>query len=199
MYALGVLEEHGDVFEVGAQYVSNSLFPQPPAPVSYVQFAELIGLFAAPLNSSHHDVVHVMLPVAGAVPHCACADRGVAKIHTLIAKQRANLPIEWICRIEIASRGIDSPAAIIIAATAGSQGSAGSSTIEERIVWSRCLIQRLASCSLCAISSLAAFRPVRMQSGIPIPSYAFPASRSPGSVATRSFTRVIRSWCPTAY
>jgi hypothetical protein len=33
MYSFGVLVLHGDVFEVGAQYVSSSLLPQPPAPV----------------------------------------------------------------------------------------------------------------------------------------------------------------------
>src|SRR6266536_3874453 len=42
-YALGELELHGEVFEVGAQYVSSSLFPKPPAPVSYVHFVGSIG------------------------------------------------------------------------------------------------------------------------------------------------------------
>src|SRR6266436_566674 len=79
MYALGELELHGEVLDVGAQYVSSSLLPHPPPPVSYVQFVELIGLFAAPLNSSHQFVVHVMEPVAGVVPHCAAADFGSAE------------------------------------------------------------------------------------------------------------------------
>jgi hypothetical protein len=38
-----------------------------------------MGLLAAPLNSSHQFVVHVMEPVAGVVPHCAAADFGIAE------------------------------------------------------------------------------------------------------------------------
>src|SRR6266481_3042470 len=97
MYALGELELHGEVLDVGAQYVSSSLLPNPPPPVSYVQFAELIGLFAAPLNSSHQFVVHVMEPVAGVVPHCAAADFGSAERRTLTTERRAMLVT--LCRI----------------------------------------------------------------------------------------------------
>ena len=89
MYALGELELHGEVLDVGAQYVSSSLLPHPPPPVSYVQFAELMGLFAPPLNSSHQFVVHVMDPVAGVLPHCAAADFGIAEKRTPNTKRRA--------------------------------------------------------------------------------------------------------------
>jgi hypothetical protein len=34
MYSFVALVLHGDVFDVGAQYVSSSLLPHPPAPVS---------------------------------------------------------------------------------------------------------------------------------------------------------------------
>src|SRR5579863_3725569 len=89
MYAFGELELQGDVFDDGAQYVSSSLLPQPPPPVSYVQFAELIGLLAAPLNSSHQFVVHVMEPVGGVVPHCAAADFGIAERRTPNTRRKA--------------------------------------------------------------------------------------------------------------
>jgi hypothetical protein len=52
---------------------------------------ELIGLFAAPLNSSHQFVVHVIAPVAGVVPHCALADFGSAQKRMVVAKTRAKL------------------------------------------------------------------------------------------------------------
>jgi hypothetical protein len=57
--------------------------------MSYVQFAELMGLFAAPLNSSHQFVVHVMDPVAGVLPHCAAADFGIAEKRTPNTNRRA--------------------------------------------------------------------------------------------------------------
>ena len=57
--------------------------------MSYVQFVELIGLFAAPLNSSHQFVVDVMEPVAGVVPHCAAADFGIAEKRAPNTKRRA--------------------------------------------------------------------------------------------------------------
>jgi hypothetical protein len=60
---------------------------------------ELIALFAAPLNSSHQFVVHVMEPVAGVVPHCAAADLGIAKRTTLKTQSRVMRAIELMCRI----------------------------------------------------------------------------------------------------
>jgi hypothetical protein len=48
-----------------------------------------MGLFAAPLNSSHQFVVHVMDPVAGVLPHCAAAEFGIAKKRTPNTKRRA--------------------------------------------------------------------------------------------------------------
>jgi hypothetical protein len=74
--AFGLPESHGAVFEEGSQYVSSSLFPKPLAPVSNVQFAGLIAVPAAPLNSSHHCAVHVIVPVvlAGTPEHWAWAE-----------------------------------------------------------------------------------------------------------------------------
>jgi hypothetical protein len=58
--------------------------------VSYVQFAELMGLLAAPLNSSHQCVVQVMEPVGAVVPHCAAADFGIAE--RMIANTKKRIP-----------------------------------------------------------------------------------------------------------
>jgi hypothetical protein len=60
---------------------------------------ELIALFAAPLNSSHQFVVHVMAPVAGVVPHCAAADFGIAEKRTLDTKRRVMRVIGLMRRI----------------------------------------------------------------------------------------------------
>jgi hypothetical protein len=52
-----------------------------------------MGLFAAPLNSSHQFVDHVMDPVAAVVPHCAPADFGREEIRTLIAIRSAKVRV----------------------------------------------------------------------------------------------------------
>src|SRR5258708_6858107 len=58
-----------------------------------------MALFAAPLNSSHQLVVQVMEPVGGVVPHCALAERGVARRRTPDTARRTILAIEFMLPI----------------------------------------------------------------------------------------------------
>src|SRR3954465_6273727 len=77
IFAFGLLESHGAVFDEGSQYNSSSLFPNPLLPVSKVHLVESMALFAAPLNSSHHCGVQVTAPVVmvGTPEHWALESR----------------------------------------------------------------------------------------------------------------------------